>query len=121
MTNRTELNAMIAGYLRNHTIKVIPEGVKAYPWAKEQDWKDAISRHHVALEMAGLVLVEEEDVMKESLMSGAEHGQVYAYYMGDDEDTSDVTDLDRAAHQEWYHSAALNGEYEDYVPEPNWH
>lgn len=100
MTTRTELNAMIAGYLRNHTINVIPEGFKAYPWAKDEDWKDAISRHHVALEIAGLVLKEEEDaILGENLVTGNEHSRVFAYYMTDDEDLTDVSDLDKASYR----------------------
>lgn len=120
--NRATLDNMIAGYLRDNTITVVPTGVRAYPWAKEEDWKDAISRHHVALEIAGLVLREEEEAQAPNrLMTGEEHSQVYAYYLTDDEDTSDVSDLDRAAYEEWHHSKALDGEWEDYVPEPAWH
>jgi hypothetical protein len=99
MTNRTSLNAMIAGFLSNRgVIRNIPAGMKAYPWATEQDWKDAITRHHAALELCGTVLQEEDTIDRETnLMTGAEHSAVYAYYLGDDEDTSDVTDLDRAS------------------------
>lgn len=97
---RTSLNAMIAGFLANQgVIKTIPEGMKAYPWATEQDWKDAIQRHHVALELCGQVLQEEDTIDRETnLVTGQEHSQVYAYYLGDDEDISDVTDLDRASY-----------------------
>ncbi|MBD9511598.1 hypothetical protein IB265_33110 [Ensifer sp. ENS10] len=97
---RTSLNAMIAGFLANKgVITKLPDCQKAYPWATEQDWKDAIQRHHAALELCGTVLQEEDTIDREAnLMTGREHSQVYAYYLGDDEDTSDVTDLDRAAY-----------------------
>lgn len=102
MTSRTELNAMIAGFLNARgTITVCPDYVKAYPWATEQDWKDALQRHHVALELAGLVGQEDDTIDREAnLVTGEEHSAVYAYYMGDDEDTSDVTDLDRHAYEQ---------------------
>ncbi|MBY3231841.1 hypothetical protein [Rhizobium laguerreae] len=101
MTSRTELNAMIAGFLNNRgTITVCPDYVKAYPWATEQDWKDAIQRHHVALELASLVLQEDDTIDRETnLVTGQEHSAVFAYYLSDDEDTSDVSDVDRATYR----------------------
>lgn len=108
--NRAQLNLMVTGFMRNHAITVVPEGVKAYPWANEQDWKDAISRHHVALEIAGLVLKEEEEaILGENLVTGNEHSAVYAYYLTDDEDTSDVSDLDKASyHADVSHMKDMN-------------
>lgn len=99
MTTRNELNLMIAGYVANRgAITVCPPCKKAYPWATERDWKDAIQRHHVALEIAGLVTKEEEDmILKDNLMTGEEHSQVFAYYMTDDEDVSDVSEIDKAS------------------------
>ncbi|OWZ90381.1 hypothetical protein B9J07_27735 [Sinorhizobium sp. LM21] len=98
---RTSLNAMIAGFLANKgVITKLPDCKKAYPWATEQDWKDAISRHHAALELCGTVLQEEDTIDRATnLMTGREHSQVYAYYLGDDEDLSDVSEVDRASYR----------------------
>jgi hypothetical protein len=101
MTTRTSLNAMIAGFLANKgAITKLPAGMKAYPWATEQDWKDAITRHHAALELCGTVLPVEDTIDREgNLMTGEEHGQVHAYYFGDDEDLTDVSDVDKASYR----------------------
>jgi hypothetical protein len=97
---RTSLNAMIADFLATKAIKVCPAGMKAYPWATEQDWTDAINRHHTALELCGTVLpIEEHSLFDTRLATGEEHSSVYAYYAGDDEDVSDVSDLDRASYR----------------------
>lgn len=122
MIDRTQLNAMIAGYLKSHTINICPAGMKAYPWATDADWESAAERHHVAREMARLEPIEAPTIDRAAnLISGEEHSQVYSYYLGEDEDTSDVTDLDKAAHEEWHHGKALDGEYEDYYPDPFYH
>jgi hypothetical protein len=53
--------------------------------------------------------------------TGNEHALVYGYYASDDECLADVDqDLDGHAYQEWHEGKALDGEYEDYFPDPSW-
>lgn len=51
----------------------------------------------------------------------APHGLIEQEYLRDDEYDADLgSDFDAVAHQEWVEGKALDGEWEDYVPEPNW-
>jgi hypothetical protein len=104
---------MIAGFLANKgAITVCPPCQKAYPWATEQDWKDAITRHHGALELAGAVLQEPVE-SRVPAITGTQHGLVHAYYFNEDEDLTDADpDLDAYAHQVWAEEEVLGPDWD---------